>query len=143
MIQRIQTLWLLLAAIAVFASLKVSFYFGNIISTGENGASIKTWTELNGMFNMITNILTVTIGVLSLITIFLFSNRKLQLKFIVVGIILELLLITVYQFSIKQFSEGGYSAGSFIQLLVVLFFILALRGIRKDNKIIAESNRLR
>ena len=143
MIQRIQTLWLLLAAIAMLATLKVSFYFGNIISSGENGAAIKTFTELNGSFNMITNILTVSIGVLSLITIFLYSNRKLQMKFIVAGIILELLLIAEYVFSIKQFSEGGYSAGSIIQLLVILFFFLALRGIRKDNKIIAESNRLR
>ena len=75
MIQRIQSIWLLLASIAILASLKISFYVGNVLTTGENSTSIKTWTELNGMFNIITNILSVTIGVLSLIAIFLMPSN--------------------------------------------------------------------
>jgi len=143
MLQRIQTIWLLLASICVMASLKVSFYTGNIIPVGEMTNVVKTFTELNGMYNIITNILTVTIGVLSLITIFLYSNRKLQLKLIFVGIMLEILLFAEYQVSIKKFTEGSIAIGSMLQFLVLIFFYLAIKGISKDNKIIADSDRLR
>jgi hypothetical protein len=143
MLQRIQTIWLLLASICVMASLKVSFYTGNIIPVGEMTTPLKTFTQLNGMYDIISNILTVTIGVLSLITIFLYSNRKLQLKLIFVGILLEILLIADYEVGIKKFTEGSYAIGSVLQFLVLIFFYLAIKGIRKDNRIIADSDRLR
>ena len=143
MIQRIQTVWLLLASLAIMASLKISFYTGNISTKGADGVVVKTWTELNGMSDLLTNILTITIGVLSLICIFLFSNRKMQMRFVLTAIVLECFLMFRYESNISQFIEGQYSIGSFIHLFVMLFFFLALRGIRKDNKIIAESSRLR
>jgi hypothetical protein len=143
MIQRIQTVWLLLASIAIFASLKIPFYAGNISTTAVDGTIVKTWTELNGMSNMIANILTISTGVIALISIFLFNNRKLQLRFVVVSIFLEIILMFNYESNIKKFVEGQYSIGAFLPLLAVLLFFLAARGIRKDNKIIAESNRLR
>jgi hypothetical protein len=143
MLQRIQTIWLLLVSICIFASLKIAYYTGNIVPEDELTTTIKTFTQLNGMYNIITNILTVTIGVLSLITIFLYSNRKLQLKLIFVSILLEILLLVEYQVSIKNFTEGSIAIGSILQFLVLIFFYLAIKGIRKDNKIIAESDRLR
>jgi len=143
MLQRIQTIWLLLVSICIFASLKIAYYTGNIVPEGELTTTIKTFTQLNGMYNIITNILTVTIGVLSLINIFLYSNRKLQLKLIFVSILLEILLLVEYQVSIKNFTEGSIAIGSILQFLVLIFFYLAIKGIRKDNKIIAESDRLR
>ena len=143
MIQRIQTVWLLLASIAIFASLKIPFYAGNISTTAVDGTIVKTWTELNGMSNLIANILTISTGVIALISIFLFNNRKLQLRFVVVSIFLEIILMFNYESNIKKFAEGQYSIGALLPLLAVLLFFLAARAIRKDNKIIAESNRLR
>jgi hypothetical protein len=142
MIQRIQTVWLLLASIAIFASLKIPFYAGNI-STTIDGATVKAWTELNGMSDLLTNILSISTGILALISIFLFNNRKLQLRFVFIGIVLEVVLMFKYESNIKQFVEGQYTIGSFLHLFVMLFLFMAIRGIRKDNKIIAESNRLR
>lgn len=143
MIQRIQTLWLLLASACLFASLKISFYAGNIVPAGELNTVVKNFTQLNGMYNILTNILTVTIGVLSIVAIFLYGNRKTQIKFILAAMLLELLLLFEYESCIKKFTEGNYTIGSFLQFLVMIFFILALRGIRKDQKIVAESDRLR
>ncbi len=144
MIQRIQTIWLLLASACLFASLKISFYAGNIITAVE-GTSVNTkiFSELNGMYNIITNVLTVSIGVLSFVAIFLYANRKIQIRTILITMLLELLLMFEYESCIKKFAEGNYTIGSFLQLLVMIFFILALRGIRKDQKIVAESDRLR
>jgi hypothetical protein len=141
MIQRIQSIWLFLAATFVLLSLKLSFYAGNMLSAGDQIE--KTYQEVNGMYNLANNILTIAIGVIALITIFLYSNRKLQMRLIYLGIALELLLMVNYEMIIKKFSEGNYTISSFLQLAVMICFILALRGIRKDNKIIAESDRLR
>lgn len=143
MIQRIQTIWLLLASACLFASLKISFYAGNLFSAGELNTTAKTFTELTGMYNIITNILTVSIGVLSFVAIFLYSNRKTQTRLILTTLLLELLLMLEYESCIKKFAEGSYTIGSLLQLLVMIFFILALKGIRKDQKIVAESDRLR
>ncbi len=143
MIQRIQTIWLLLASACVFASLSISFYAGNLISAGELNNTAKTFTELNGMYNIITNILSVSIGVLSFVAIFLYTNRKTQTRLILTTMLLELLLMLEYESCIKKFAEGSYTIGSLLQLLVMIFFILALKGIRKDQKIVAESDRLR
>ncbi len=145
MIQRIQTIWLLLASACLFASLKISFYAGNTLPLEELqlSTSVKTFTQLNGMYNIITNVLTVSIGILSLVAIFLYTNRKAQIRTILIAMFLELLLMFEYEHCIKKFAEGSYTIGSILQLLVMIFFILALRGIRKDQKIVAESDRLR
>ena len=143
MIQRIQTIWLLLASACLFASLKISFYAGNMVPAGELHTAIKTFTELNGMYNIITNVLTISIAVLSFVAIFLYANRKIQIRTILIAMLLEILLMFEYETCIKKFAEGTYTIGSFLQLLVMILFILALRGIRKDQKIVAESDRLR
>jgi hypothetical protein len=109
----------------------------------ELSTSVKTFTQLNGMYNIITNVLTVSIGVLSFIAIFLYTNRKIQIRTILIAMFLELLLMFEYETCIKKFAEGNYTIGSFLQLLVMIFFLIALRGIRKDQKIVAESDRLR
>ncbi len=141
MLQRIQSIWLLLAATFVLISLKVSFFAGNIVSSPE--AIDKLYQEVNGLYSITNNILTITVGVMAFISIFLYGNRKLQMRLIYVAMAVELLLMVNYEMIIKKFSEGNYSIGSILQLLVMICFVLAQRGIRKDNKIIEESNRLR
>ena len=137
MIQRIQSIWLLLAALFAFASLKISFYSGMMTVTSTD------FTELNGMYDLINNILTISIAVIALITIFIFKNRGLQIRLIVTAMILELALMFRYEFLIRNFDKGNYTIGSVLQLLLMISFILAIRGIRKDNKLISESDRLR
>ncbi len=86
MIQRIQSVWLLLASACAFLSLKMPFYVG---TNKDNVASYK----LMGTENFYLMLLTIAIAVLALINIFLYTNRKLQIRLSVLGIMLELLLI--------------------------------------------------
>lgn len=141
MLQRIQTIWLFLAAACVLISLKISFFAGNIISPADQ--TIKSYLEVNGMYNLTNNILTITVAVMAIISVFLYSNRKLQMRLIYAAMVCELALMFSYESIIRKFTEGNYSVGSLLQLVVMIFFVLAQRGIRKDNKIIEESNRLR
>jgi hypothetical protein len=143
MIQRIQSIWLFLASAASLASMKLAFYSGNKLSDLQNPNSPKTFASIDGMYNIVMNINTVAIGLICLISIFLFKNRKLQMQFSALAIILESFLILQYQMSVGGFLEGNYAVGAILQPLVMLLLLLAIRGINKDNKLIQESDRLR
>ena len=136
MLQRIQSIWLLLAAVCAFASLKMPYYVGTT-------ADLIPSYELKGTENIYTMALTLAIGILSLICIFLYKNRKLQLRLTILGILMEAGLIALYYSYSSKFTDGTYALTALLQGCVVLFLFLAAKGINNDNKIIKDSNRLR
>jgi len=138
MIQRIQSVWFLLASACAFLSLKMPFFIG----TNKYGiASYK----LTGTENIGIMLLTIVIGSLAFVTIFLFKKRRLQIRLSVFGIMLELFLIFLMCMEVREFlaGTGSFALTSLLHSLVLLFFFLAIRGIGNDARIIRESNRLR
>ena len=75
MIQRIQSIWLLLAAAAAFLTLRFSFYSGNMLA--EDGAT-KVFKSLTAQSNILLTILSAGVGLAALISVFLYKNRKQQ-----------------------------------------------------------------
>lgn len=144
MLQRIQTIWLLLAGIAAFLTLKLHFYSG-LMTVDGNPAPV--YTKLNGLSKPLwLLLLTVAIGLLAFISIGLYKTRVIQLRLCVLGIFLEALLIFAYYQTIKSkfvAGQGEYSLTSLLHSLIILFFVLAARNINKDEKLIKESDRLR
>lgn len=136
MIQRIQSLWLLLASACAFAGLKFSYYSGN----RTNDLVLH---ELNGTENFLLMLTTITVGGLALVTIFLFKKRTMQLRLCVLGILLEALLIFLYYREVGNFTSGTYSLTAILHSVIVLAFVLAARAINKDQKIVKDSDRLR
>ncbi len=136
MIQRIQSLWLLLAAACPFAGLKFSFYSGTKLTD-------PLLQELNGTGTILLMITGIAVGGLALITIFLFNNRTLQFRLCLLGILLQLVLIYLYYREVTGFTQGTYSLTSILQPSILLSFILAAVGIRKDSKMVKNSDRLR
>ena len=130
MLQRIQSIWLLLASICSFATLKFPFYMG----TDKTGVPSST---LEATDNFLLIIFTVAIGVTALLSIFLYKNRAMQIKF------MECVLIILYYNYSVQYAEGHFVLTSIFHLFILLFLFLAIRGIIRDNKIVRESNRLR
>ena len=96
MIQRIQSVWLLLAAACAFAGFKFSYYSG----VKTNDAKLY---ELNATSTSLLMIGTIAVGALALITIFLYKKRKLQWWLCVLGILLEALLLEALPSSIFFF----------------------------------------
>jgi hypothetical protein len=139
MIQRIQSIWLLLAAACAFAGFKFPYYGG--IKAGV----VTGFTELNATSTLLLMVTTIAVGVLALITIFLFKRRTLQLRLCVLGILLEAVLIFLYYRETKNFVPGQstYSLTAILHSIIVLAFVLAARGINKDSKLLKESDRLR
>jgi peptidoglycan/LPS O-acetylase OafA/YrhL len=136
MIQRIQSIWFLLASVCAFLSLKLPFYVG---TTKDHTAS----HQLMGTENYYLMILTIAIGVLAFAIIFLYKKRRLQVRLSVLGIMLELLLIFLYFLQVRTYIDGTYALSALLHSLVIFFFFLALRGIGKDIQVIKNSNRMR
>nr|WP_294904262.1 DUF4293 family protein [uncultured Lacibacter sp.] len=135
MIQRIQTIWLLLAAAASLAALKLPFFSG----VKENNL----FEKLTGSSYFLLLILSVAVALIALAAVFLFKNRKLQSRFGLAGLLLQLVTIAVYYQQSQTFTQGNYSLTAVLTLLVPVFFILALLGIRKDERLIKSMDRLR
>lgn len=87
--------------------------------------------------------LTVAIAVVAFVNIFMYTNRKLQFRLCLIGIILQAILIFLYYTKINEYETGTFSLTAILHALVLLFFFLAARGIRADDRIVRESNRLR
>ena len=136
MIQRIQSLWLLLAAACAFAGFKFSYY------SGTNAKGLAPY-ELNATENFLLMITTIAVGGLALANIFMFKKRTLQLRLCALGILLQAVLIFLYYREVNTFTQGTLSLTSILQMITVLAFVLAARGINKDAKIVKDSNRLR
>jgi len=141
MIQRIQSIWLLIVAIAAFATYTLTLYIGKPASG----------TELTFLLadNFLLVILIILLGILAIICIFLFKNRKLQFRLSVLGVILSLIFVFLEYVKVEDFKKeksivsGSYQLGALLPILMVIFFVLAARGIYKDEKLVKSLNRLR
>jgi uncharacterized membrane protein len=140
MVQRIQTIWFFLATVAAFLTLKLSFFSGNII---EPTQSVKTFKSLTATGNLLILILTIALGIASFIAIFLYKNRKLQLRISMAALLAGLLNIVLYYYQTRKFAEGNYDLTALLSIFIPIFLILAMRGIYKDQKLVKSLDRLR
>ena len=136
MIQRIQSVWLLLASACAFATFKFSYY------SGTNAKGLSPY-ELKANESFLLMLTTVVVGGLALFTIFLFKKRNLQIPLCVLGILLEALLIFLYYREVSTFTKGTYSLTAILHSIIVLAFFLAARAIHKDQRMVKDSDRLR
>jgi formate-dependent nitrite reductase membrane component NrfD len=142
MIQRIQTIWLLLAAAAAFLTLKFSFYSGNFL--GADGAA-KSFQYLTARSNILLTILSAGVGLAALISIFLYKNRKQQSRIVLFTLLVSIVNLVLFFVESRKYvaGEGNYDLTAAIAFAVPIFLILAMRGIRKDEKLVKSLDRLR
>lgn len=140
MIQRLQSVWLLLAAAAAFCSLQFSFYSGTMLVENQSKR-----VELTAQSNLLLLIFSAGVGIASLISIFLYKNRKTQLLIIWVTLLVSILSLLKFFTQVKKFvpGQGTYSLTAIFAIVVPVFLILAIRGIKKDEKLVKSLDRLR
>lgn len=138
MIQRQQTLWLLLAAVCSFLSFQYPFYTGNIL---KNDMSVLE--ELDAASRLQLLLLTGLSVVIGAIAIFLFKDRKTQLKFAITGVVLSVILLILYFLEVKNFESGRFSLTCLLVIAIPLGYIMAARGIWKDQKLVKSLDKLR
>lgn len=138
MIQRQQTLWLLLAAVASFLSFKFPFYTGNIVEDNTT-----RFEELEGGSNLFLLVLTGISILISLIAIFIYKDRKTQFKLAIAGILTSTGLLIIYFTQLKRFSNGNFALTAVFVFAILLGYIMATRGIWKDEKLVKSLDKLR
>ena len=146
MIQRIQSIWLLLASLLSFVSLQTSFYSGNkAITNLTTNLPEQPYTKLTGMSGIFMLIFTIGIALLALITIFLYKTRKLQLRLALAGLLESVVLIVMYYLNSKKFipGQGRLDLTALIVMGIPFFFFLAIRGIYNDETLVKSADKLR
>lgn len=138
MLQRIQSIWLLFAAGLDAVTFRFPFYTGD-----WDRDTIYQLIDLNARTTIWFTILTLVSALLAVVTIFLFKNRKLQLRLTYLGLFLTTVLITLYFVEVTHFNTGTIALWAIFYFAVLLCFILAARGILRDQKLIRSMDRLR
>jgi hypothetical protein len=139
MIQRIQSIYLALAALILTLLFFLPFATASLLESG-----VYTDGKFNIYDNLIILISDVIITITGIITIFLYNNRKLQLKLSSFSILLNisiLILCLIIIFGNKNSPNLNY--GLLIPVFSSLLFYLAYRGIKSDEELVKSSNRLR
>ena len=136
MIQRIQSLWLFIASVLTFFTLKFSFFSGTHMPDHQ-------YHQLRGIDTALLMITTIILGIITLLTIFLYKKRIVQLRLCILSIVLDLLLLYLYYREVLQYSQGTYSITAAMHLLIILSLFFAAKGINKDEKLVKDSDRLR
>lgn len=153
MLQRKQTLWMLIALICEALTFKFAFYFGNM-KVGLNGIApleVKAVPTFGagsvsaGSGSVLILIVTVIIIGGILINIFNYKARGKQLLVTIGLLLLSLLNIFLYWWKsgVPPFESGSYSIGMVLTLAVPVLLIMAALGIRRDQRLVKSADRLR
>ena len=143
MIQRIQSVWFLLAALFGFLITQIPLF---VVRFNNNVERRILATESLLLFS-------VGVGLACLATacIFLYKNRSLQFRLAVIGVVISVALISLEvwktgtyrtQYASNMLSSSYYWGG-LLPVAMTICFILAARGVYKDNKLIKSQDRLR
>ena len=153
MIQRVQSVYLLLSSLAIYALF--IFPFVNTLD-GINSRIIK----VTGVYEQVNNqtvqtepfllltIATAILGILPIILIFQYKNRKRQATLIYSLVV----ILIAYSFwisqTVKSFANttleiSNYNIGAGLSSVAVLFLILAGKGVMRDEKLVKSVDRLR
>ncbi len=141
MIQRIQTVWLFLAAVC--ASLAFFVPFGTEFTSEINTENVQG-IGMNAINNIVVLIIVADIILCAFIAIFSFKNRKVQKAFCLIIVLLSLACIGFMIYLTEMKAENtSIRLGIIAPILSLVFGVLALNGVRKDDKLIKNLDRLR
>lgn len=158
MIQRIQSIFLLIVGITSLMIVNVDkpFYieteeskntkvmvdYNSTEATGEGEAGF------SGQNAGLVYLLYAT-GILALLCIFLYKNRKLQSRMVFAVIVFTcLIFVDMYWFSYRMNyfetpSKASLTAMAAVPISMLIFSVLALRGILADEKLVRSLDRIR
>ncbi len=155
MIQRIHTLFLFIAFVAV-----VMIFFFPLATFWSSESYVKFFVlEIKSMvpgnpvpygklFTIPFVIVVLAIMVFDILSILYYKKRLTQIKFVNFCILLNIVLIVLMFFYTDKISKDfkvptKYEFGSVLPLISLVFFVLANRSIRRDERLVRSVERLR
>lgn len=150
MVQRIQSLYLLIGAViqVLFATGTYFTYVVNKETLKLTGSGIVGLNDRDAGGDMKSFIIGLGLAVLALVTIFLFKNRKQQIKLSkVAGLITvaEIIFLGISYFDAKDKAEGDIQIGYLVFIIPIstILFFLASKAIKKDDELVRSVDRIR
>jgi hypothetical protein len=152
MIQRIQSIWLLLASLTIFLLLAIP------VATSIQGSK-EFWVQATGLFQSENGstikldsftpltISVIAVGLMCIAVIFSFKRRTIQ-KRLCIALMAMVASLSFWTFNYVEQIPGGlsnatYNAGIALPVLAIVFCALAIRGITKDEQLLRSADRLR
>lgn len=153
MIQRKQSLWLLIAALlsaGVFCFDLYRFHTSVSKPLLDKTVPVDTVASLRVSDHFPSLLIALVMTALPLVTIFMFRNRKRQVAMITVNLIaalsfigMELARVSSLSSTTPPATNGTYWIGSVLPVAAVVFLVMAIVGIRSDEKLVRSADRLR
>ncbi|GAA4450877.1 DUF4293 domain-containing protein [Rurimicrobium arvi] len=142
MIQRIQSVWLFVAAFVSAALFIFPLYHYTQAGTEQLMGARSEYLLL---------VLATLMTLLPMVAIFQFRNRKRQKGMVWTAILIAAAFIAVMLMKIQNLKNAGQPAindnfalpGPVIPVLTIVFLFLALSGIKKDEELLRSVDRLR
>jgi hypothetical protein len=155
MLQRIQSIYLLLASLALLG-LFVFPLVHNVYVNNKPTAIMVTglyqdvnWQQVHTDFNIALTAVTAVVALLPLVIIFLYKNRKQQIALCYSA----MLVIIGYSYWVSQMVKGAINGaelaisncgiGIILLSVSILFVVLAQKAIQRDEKLVKSADRLR
>ncbi len=157
MIQRIQTVWLLLSSLVLLGLFMFPYVnYIDLVGLGKNIYVSGVYTSVNNVTSkessfLLMTIATVVLAIIPLLIIFKYKNRKIQLSLIMLQVVL-ICLFAIWMFVAannildlinQSIGASNIGIGFFLLPVSIIFLGLAIRGIRNDEKLIKSAERLR
>ena len=131
MIQRIQSIYLLVAAISMsLISFKVTVYTLN--------ETLFMAQDDTKMF-----ILTIVGAIFSLLGLFMFKNRKFQMKLIRLTVLIQMIIGIRIFMLFNKFEVVLNNFFLFLLAFALIALIMAYRGVKKDDDLVRSVDRIR
>jgi glucan phosphoethanolaminetransferase (alkaline phosphatase superfamily) len=158
MIQRIQTIFLFLVAVAMGVTIGTTLWTQDITDTGQTWSlSAFALSNVDSSNEAIQSTskwylasLAALIGLLAVISIFQYKNRAKQMMLNMINSLLMVGLVATIFFTTNGLNEslgmevaGSYKAGFWAILVAMVMNMLANRFIRKDEALVRSVDRIR
>jgi len=120
------------------------------------GAMIEYGQKLTGFATWPLVVLAVLVGAVALASVFLFRNRVVQMRMVAVAFLLNVVYVfLVFFWAVDAYGKAVEQAmmatdmsvtwyvGAYAPIVSIVFFVLAHRGIKKDEALVRAADRLR
>jgi hypothetical protein len=155
MIQRVQSVWLLLASLAIFALFL--FPIAHNVYIGPTPKTIKVtgiYEDVAGQMQRSTSflaltIITIVMGLLPLVILLRFKDRKQQmalcygLVFVLIGFSFWMSQTVQNYVEMARVRAENFGIGALLTSISIVCVLGAIRGIKNDDKLIKSADRLR
>jgi hypothetical protein len=152
MIQRIQTVYLLIASLLLGFMVQQPIASFIIDDKVYNLMSYKFVAEADAkdviFYNYPLMVLIVVASILAFVTIFFFKKRRLQMRLTIFNILITIGIYPMIYYYYLQASaikklEFVFNYPVLFPLFAIIFLLLAFMGIRRDELVIQSLNRIR